>query len=50
MPRHPCLLTCSEPVDPSQYDAILVNTIVMHPWLRAQVEAWGLAFMRKVVW
>jgi glycosyltransferase involved in cell wall biosynthesis len=40
----------SEPVDPASFDVVVVNTIVTFHWLRYQVEAWGLSFLRKVVW
>lgn len=36
--------------NPGDFDVVLVNTVVLHPWLRNQVEAWGLGFMRKVLW
>lgn len=48
--RLPASGPCSAPVDPSQFDAVVVSTVMLHPWVREQVEAWGLAFMRRVVW
>ena len=50
----PCLqrhhLNTSTPVDPASFDVVVVNTIVTYTWLRHQVEAWGLPFLRKTVW
>lgn len=37
-------------VDPSSFDVVVVNTVVTFHWLRHQVEAWGLSFLRKAVW
>lgn len=56
MPRLacPCLqthpLNHSTSVDPASFDVVVVNTIVTAHWLRHQVEAWGLPFLRKTVW
>ncbi|KAL4427811.1 hypothetical protein ABPG75_001900 [Micractinium tetrahymenae] len=38
------------PLDSGSYNVVLANTITMHPWLRDQAEAWGLPFLRRVVW
>jgi hypothetical protein len=48
MQVHP--LNHSAPVDPGSFDVVVVNTIVTFHWLQHQVEAWGLSFLRKVVW
>ena len=47
LPALPC---CSPPVALTEYDAIICNTVVVHRWFRDQVEAWGLSFLRKLVW
>ena len=50
----PCLqthpLNHSTSIDPASFDVVVVNTIVTAHWLRHQVEAWGLPFLRKTVW
>lgn len=43
-------LNHSTPVDPDSFDVVVVNTIVTFNWLRHQVEAWGLSFLRKAIW
>ncbi|PRW61316.1 5 -nucleotidase domain-containing 4 isoform X2 [Chlorella sorokiniana] len=43
-------LRLSTPVDPGSFDVVIANTVVTVHWLRNQVEAWGLSFLRKAVW